>query len=120
MPALSRDCSQKNFFNRSRSSAFNLSPRFRNGYVNFLFHFTSSWACLQFKRSANEILPQAKDPKGETVCTFSNFCKSTDTLKRLDDYLPNVKLSEEEKTRFAFLALNRLLDNPQWSDLTCG
>lgn len=48
----------------------------------------------------------------------SNFCKSTDTLKRLDDYHPNVKLSEEEKTQFAFLALNRLLDNPQWPDLT--
>ena len=48
----------------------------------------------------------------------SNFCKSTNTLKRLDDYHPNVKLSEEEKTQFAFLALNRLLDNPQWPDLT--
>ena len=36
----------------------------------------------------------------------SNFCKSTDMLKRLDDYLPNVRLSEDEKTRFAFLALN--------------
>ena len=44
----------------------------------------------------------------------SNFCKSTDTLKRLDDYHPNVKLSEEEKTQFTFLALNKLLDNPQW------
>ena len=48
----------------------------------------------------------------------SSFCKSTNTLKRLDDYHPNVKLSEEEKTQFAFLALNRLLDNPQWPDLT--
>ena len=50
----------------------------------------------------------------------SNFCKSTDTLKRLDDYHPNVKLSEEEKTQFVFLALNQLLDNPQWADLTYG
>lgn len=50
----------------------------------------------------------------------SNFCKSTDTLKRLDDYHPNVKLSEEEKIQFAFLALNRLLDEPQWPDLTYG
>ncbi len=50
----------------------------------------------------------------------SNFCKSTDTLKRLDDYYPNVKLSEEEKTQFAFLALNKLLDDPQWPDLTYG
>ena len=50
----------------------------------------------------------------------SNFCKSTDTLKRLDDYHPNVKLSEEEKTQFAFLALNQLLDDPQWLDLTYG
>ncbi len=50
----------------------------------------------------------------------SNFCKSTDTLKRIDDYHPNVKLSEEEKTRFAFLALNKLLDDPQWPDLTYG
>lgn len=50
----------------------------------------------------------------------SNFCKSTDTLKRLDDYHPNVKLSEEEKTQFTFLALNKLLDNPQWPDLTYG
>lgn len=50
----------------------------------------------------------------------SNFCKSTDTLKRLDDYHPNVKLSEEEKIQFTFLALNKLLDNPQWPDLTYG
>ena len=50
----------------------------------------------------------------------SSFCKSTDTLKRLDDYHPNVKLSEEEKTQFAFLALNQLLDDPQWLDLTYG
>ncbi len=50
----------------------------------------------------------------------SNFCKSTDTLKKLDDYHPNVKLSEEKKTQFAFLALNQLLDDPQWADLTYG
>ena len=50
----------------------------------------------------------------------SNFCKSTDTLKRLDDYHPNVKLFEEEKTQFTFLALNQLLDDPQWADLTYG
>ena len=48
----------------------------------------------------------------------SNFCKSNDTLKRLDDYHPNVKLSEEEKIQFAFLALNKLLDEPKWPDLT--
>ena len=50
----------------------------------------------------------------------SNFCKSTDTHKKLDDYHPNMKLSEEEKTQFAFLALNQLLDDPQWADLTYG
>ena len=38
----------------------------------------------------------------ETKEIVSNFCKSTDTLKRLDDHHPNMKLSEDEKTHLHF------------------
>ena len=41
-----------------------LIQRMAYGYKNF-----------EFKRSANEILPQAKDPKGETVCACKRESK---------------------------------------------
>ena len=50
-----------------------LIQRMAYGYKNF-----------EFKRSANEILPQAKDPKGETVCACKRESKlQTESARRM-------------------------------------
>lgn len=46
-----------------------------------------------------------------------NFCKTEDKYEFISDYYPSVKLSKSESIEFAFMALDRLLDNPQKPDL---
>lgn len=60
------------------------------------------------------------DGSKEIQKLVADFYRTDEMAQTLDAFHPDVKLSEEDKINFAFMSLERLLDNPQRTSLAYG